>query len=117
MLSVGATLLGAFMGRRVASAGNLGRATTAMRSASRIGKEQGDVARAGESLSVLQERLAALEQQFKEETAALQGRFEPAGSEIRKTQIRPRKSDIAVGMVGLCWSPWRKAADGMWGPA
>jgi hypothetical protein len=104
-LSVGATLLGAFLGRRMVSAGNIGRATTAMRQASKIGKETADVARADESATVLRDRLAALEQQFQDEAAAIQGPFEAGAAEVRKTQIRPRKSDVTVGTVGLCWVP------------
>ena len=116
-LNVGATLLGAFLGRRVASVGNIGRAATAARSAGRIGKEQDDVARAGESVTVLQERLALLEQQFAQETAELQSRFEPSEAGIQKAQIRPRKSDITVGAAGLCWTPWKKSSDGFAEPA
>lgn len=116
-LSVGATLLGALLGRKVASAGNIGRATTAMRSASKIGKENADVERAGESVAVLQERFTALEAQFEREVADLQGQFEPAAAGITKTQVRPRKSDVMVGQVGLCWTPWKKSADGLVEPA
>ena len=116
-LSVGATLLGALMGRRVASVGNLSRATSTMRSASKIGKEAADVERAGESVVVLQERLQALEKQFEQEMAALQGPFEPGPEGITKTQIRPRKSDIMIGVVGLCWTPWKKGSDGLVEPA
>jgi hypothetical protein len=104
-LSVGATLLGAFLGRRMVSAGNIGRATTAMRQASKIGKETADVARADESATVLRERLAALEQQFQDETTTLQGQMEVGAVEVRKTQVRLRKSDVTVGTVGLCWTP------------
>jgi hypothetical protein len=117
VLSVGATLLGAFMGRKVASVGNLTRATSAARSASKIGKEMGDVARAGESVAVLQERLTALEQEFERETAGLQGQFEPSAVPIERTRIHPRKSDILTGQVGLCWMPWKKGADGLLSPA
>ena len=112
-LNVGATILGALLGRRAVSASSVGRATTAMRSASRIGKEQADVARAGESVAVLRERQQALEQEFEQETAALQGQFEPSAVEISKTQVRPRKSDIMIGAVGLCWTPWKKGSDGL----
>jgi thioredoxin reductase len=117
VLSVGATLLGAFMGRKVASVGNLTRATSAARSASKIGKEMDDVARAGESVAVLQERLTALEQEFERETAGLHGQFEPSAVPIERTRIHPRKSDILTGQVGLCWMPWKKGADGLLSPA
>lgn len=116
-LGVGATILGALMGRRMASASNLGRATSTIRSASKIGKEAADVERAGESAALLQERLQALEQQFEQESAALQSQFEPGAVEITKTQVRPRKSDIMIGAVGLCWSPWKRGVDGLVEPA
>ena len=116
-ISVGATLLGAFLGRKAVSVGNVGRATTAMRSASRIGKEKEDVARADESAQVLQERLNALQAEFDAERAAMQGQFEPAAAPVEKTQVRPRKSDITVGAAGLVWTPWKRAADGMTEPA
>ena len=116
-LNVGATILGALMGRRMASATNINRAASSIRSASKIGKEAEDVERAGESVAVLQERMQALEQQFAQETEALQGQFEPTAVEIIKAQIRPRKSDIMIGAVGLCWTPWKKGADGLVEPA
>ncbi len=117
VLSVGATLLGAFLGRGIASVGNVGRATTAMKSASRIGKESADVARASESAEVVQERLNALQEQFDQEVAAFQAAVAPESLDIQKRPVRPRKSDISVGTVGLCWTPWRKAEDGTLEPA
>ncbi|MBP7830928.1 MAG: ATP-binding protein [Kiritimatiellae bacterium] len=105
MLNVGTTLLGALFGRRTVSIGNISRAGAAARSAGRLKKEQADVARAGESVAVVKQRLADLEQQFARDTAELQGRFEPGAAEIVRTQIRPRKADISIGRVGLCWVP------------
>jgi hypothetical protein len=110
-ISVGATLMGALFGRR-----SFGSATTAMRSASKIGKEKEDIARAGESVQVVQERLTALQAEFDAEVAAMQGQFDPSAAPVEKTQIRPRKSDISIGAVGLVWTPWRVAADGMTEP-
>ena len=116
-LGVGATLLGALMGRRVASVGNIGRAASTMKSASKIGKEAADVERAGESLEITKQRLADLESQFEAEVEALQGQFEPDAVSIERTQVRPRKSDITIGAVGLCWTPWKKSSDGLVEPA
>jgi hypothetical protein len=116
-LSFGATLLGAIFGRKVASVGNVGRAASAMKSASRIGKEAADVGRAEESVEVYQGRLEAMQAQFDQELAALQADIDPAGVEVQKTPVRPRKSDISVGQVGLCWIPWRRADDGTLEPA
>lgn len=116
-LGLGATILGALMGRRVVSAGNISRAASTMKSASKIGKEAADVERAGESLEVTKQRLAELESQFEAEAAELQSRFEPDAVEIEQTQVRPRKSDIMIGAVGLCWTPWKKSPDGLVEPA
>lgn len=117
VLGFGATLLGAFIGRRTVSAGNIGRATSALKNASRIGKEQQDVERAGESLESLKARHEELEKQFNDEVAALQDSFDPASAVVERIRIAPRKSDITIGVVGLCWSPWKKSADGFVEPA
>jgi hypothetical protein len=117
VISVGATLLGAFMGRKAMSATNIGRATTAVRSATKIGAERQDVADASESLEVITQRLAAMNAQIEQETAALQGQFDPENAEITKTSIHPRKSDITVGQVALLWTPWKTGSDGMAEPA
>ncbi|MBN1849472.1 MAG: DUF87 domain-containing protein [Deltaproteobacteria bacterium] len=111
-LSFGATVLSALFGRKVTSVGNVTRATSAMKSASKIGKEAADVARATESVEMVQARLAELQAQFDEEASALRADVDPAHIEIEKDQVRPRRSDISVGTVGLCWIPWRRAADG-----
>ncbi len=110
-VNIGATLLGAFLGRGL-GVGTVGRAASATKSVSRIGKEAADVRQAVESAAVLQERLAALQAEFEREAAGIQAGMNPAGVELQITPIRPRKSDISIGAVGLCWVPWRPAADG-----
>src|SRR5690606_16279464 len=60
-ISVGATLLGALFGRKAVSSTSVGRATTAARNASRIGREAADVARAEESAESISRKLADLE--------------------------------------------------------
>jgi hypothetical protein len=95
-LGFGATILGALMGRRVMTAGNVSRAASTMRSAGRIGKEAADVERAGESLEVTKQRLADLEQQFEAEIETLQSQWDPDSATIDTTQVRPRKSDITI---------------------
>jgi hypothetical protein len=116
-ISFGATLLGAFLGRKAISVGSVGRASSTMRSASRIGKEKEDIERADESAQVVQERLAALQAEFDAEVASMQGQFEPTAVPVERTLVRPRKSDISVGAVGLVWTPWKIASDGMTEPA
>jgi hypothetical protein len=104
-ISVGATVLGALFGRKMASVGNVGRATTAMRGASRIGREKEDVERASENLEALREQESVLNREFEEQTAEIQSSFDPASLELEAVEVRPRKTDIAAD-VGLVWLPW-----------
>jgi hypothetical protein len=101
--SIGASVLGAFLGRRTLSASNVNRAASAARAATRIGRESGDVDRANESLEVIQQRQRELQQQFEADVAALGSRFDASSVALRKVQVSPRKSDIAVGEVALVW--------------
>ena len=56
-ISIGATILGAVLGRKTVSVGNIGRATTAARGAGRVLKEREDVARAQETVAAVQQAL------------------------------------------------------------
>ncbi|HWL64063.1 MAG TPA: hypothetical protein VNQ32_14810 [Steroidobacteraceae bacterium] len=111
-ISVGATILGAFLGRKVGSASSVGRATTAARSASRIGRENADVARAEESVEVIDKRLAELNSELESAITSLDSTLDAGCIALREILVTPRKSDLAVGNVSLLWTPWRKGADG-----
>jgi hypothetical protein len=104
-ISIGAAVLGAFLGRRAVSVGSVGRSTTAARGVSRIGREKEDVERASDNLGVLQERLQALQAELDAAIAALQGEAAPGATDVQAVRIRPRKSDISVTDFGLLWRP------------
>jgi hypothetical protein len=110
--TIGASVFGALLGQRRMSVSNVNRAASAARSAGRIGRESGDVDRAGESLEAVQQQGADLQRQLEAETAALGSSLDAGTVALRKVQVSPRKSDIAVGEVALVWVPWRKGADG-----
>jgi hypothetical protein len=116
-ISIGATILGAFMGRKTLSATNMNRAATAVRSTTRIGRESGDVDRADENLDVIRQQHADLQKQFEADTAALERSLDASTMSLRSVQVTPRKSDIAVGEVAVVWAPWRTGADGFPAPA
>lgn len=102
-ISVGATIIGAFFGRKMMSVGNVGRATTAMRGAGRAMREREDIQRASESVAAVQDRLSALQQEFDQEVARVQDGGDAAVLEFDRIQIRPRKTDISVAEVALAW--------------
>jgi hypothetical protein len=107
-ISVGASILGAFMGRKAISATNIGRATTAVRSAGRVMKESKDVGVAEENVAALQQQLADLEAQFKSECDTLAAATDPLNEKLETISIKPTKANIAVKLVALTWTPhWR----------
>jgi hypothetical protein len=116
-VSIGATVLGAIFGSRRIGAGSIGRAAGAMRTTGRLGREKDDVARAEDSMEVLQQRLADLNAECEAQAAELQRASDPQSLAIRGIEVSARKADIAVGTVALLWVPWRVGADGIPAPA
>jgi hypothetical protein len=110
-ISFGATLLGAFVGRRGVS-GTLGRATTAARGVSRSMKEQEDIGRAQDTVESLEQRLAALEEEFRAETAALEAKVDPQMEQLESITLQPKKTGISVQLVALTWAPFRQGSEG-----
>jgi len=107
-ISVGASILGAFLGRKTISAANIGRATTAIRGAGRAIKESKDVGQAEENVLALQQQLADLEAQFKTETDVLAAATNPLNEKLETISLKPTKANIAVKLVVLAWTPhWR----------
>jgi hypothetical protein len=104
-ISVGASILGAFLGRKTVSATNIGRATTAIRGAGRAIKESKDVNQAEENVAALQQQLADLEAQFKSETDVLAGATDPLNEKLETVSLKPTKANIAVKLVALAWTP------------
>lgn len=104
-ISVGASILGAFFGRKGFGVGDVGRVGTAARSAGRIGRESADVDRASESVEVLQQRYNDLQQDMARETSTLQQQFSTDSVAIERVTVKARKSDIDVTEVGLAWVP------------
>jgi hypothetical protein len=106
VISIGATILGAFLGRKAISATNIGKATTAIRGAGRVIKESKDVGQAEENATVLQQQLVELEGQFKAEVEALNAATDPMTEKLEPVSLRPTKSNIAVKLVALAWAPY-----------
>jgi hypothetical protein len=107
-ISVGATILGAVLGRKTVSVGTIGRATTAARGAGRILKERQDVERARETVAAVQEALADLEAELQADLTALDDR---APERLEAVALRPKRTDVRVRVCALGWAPhWRDAA-------
>lgn len=116
-ISVGASILGAFLGRKTISATNIGRATTAIRSAGRVMKESQEVGQAEENVATLQRQLADLEAQFKSESETLTAAIDPLNEKFETISLKPTKSNITVRLVTLAWTPYWRDAKGASTPA
>jgi hypothetical protein len=114
-MSFGQSLLGALFGRKLASAGNVSRAATSVRSAGRAAQQRGDIKRAEDDVQAVQAELRELEQEVQAEVDRITaGRSSPAGTPaIEPYLLPPRKSDITVGDVVLAWLPFRGTTDGL----
>lgn len=99
-LSVGATILGALLGRK-ATTTTINQAGSTMRRAGRIGKEETEATLAKESQENLEKDLESLQQQFEAEISSLESA--PLEKDLETIEIRPRKSDIAVLTQGVLW--------------
>jgi hypothetical protein len=104
-ISVGSALLGAFTGRKISQT-SIGRATTAMRSASRTMEESKDVARAEDTVETITKQITDLQAEFNSEVAKLGERIDPQNETFETLVIKPRKADINLLLVSLAWVPY-----------
>jgi hypothetical protein len=105
-ISFGATLLSSFMGRKTVSLTTLGRATTAVRGVGRSMKESEDVGRAQDNVAAIDQKLADLNEEFKDETEKLEQSYDPQTEELSKVSLKPTKANIAVKFLALVWAPY-----------
>jgi hypothetical protein len=117
VISLGSTLLGAFLGRKAVSAAGLGRAAGTMRSAGRAMEQSGDVVRAQETAEVIQQQAQELQAQFDAEVKALTTTFDRATETLETIEVCPTKANINVRLVALVWLPFWQEDTGATEPA
>jgi Helicase HerA, central domain len=103
-ISVGATLMGALLGKRAISASTIGRATTAARGFGRTMKESEDIDRAKQTVAAFEEQQRQLEEELKTETAALDATNDAATEKLERVVIKPKKTNVTVKIVALVWT-------------
>ena len=104
-LSIGASLLGAFFGRKALSAANAGRVATSSRAVGRTLRERGDVERAQDTVAALTTQIQTLDDEFTAAVTALEQRQDPRLETFTKLTLVPKKTDITIRLVGLAWVP------------
>jgi hypothetical protein len=116
-LSVGATLLGAFTGRKVLSQSNISKARSAMRGATKAMDEGKDVQRALETVEAVKSQITDLQAEFDSEMADLKEKIDPMTESLETLSIKPKKTDIQVQLIALTWQPYWKGRQGALTPA
>jgi hypothetical protein len=116
-VQIGGAVLGAIFGRKALSVTNIGKGVAAARSAARVATEQGDVGRAQDDVGALTARLNDTQQEVEREVARITAAYDGGALALTPVRIPARKSDVAVGNVGLAWRPWRTGVDGLPQPA
>jgi hypothetical protein len=116
VISLGSTLLGAFLGRKAVSATTVGKAATTARGMGRAMEQSSDVARAGETVEAVQQQLSDLDAQFRAETEELTRALDPATEQLESIELRPSKTNIQVRLVALVWFPFSRDRSGVLTP-
>ncbi|MBM4072391.1 MAG: ATP-binding protein [Planctomycetes bacterium] len=111
LVNMGATVLGAVLGRKKISVTNVGKAASTVKSAGKAMKDAGDVARAQETVAALEQQLADLEARCQEELHALHDKIDPTTEKLETIAVKLKKSNISVRTIALAWAPFW--SDGM----
>ena len=102
-MSVGVAVLGAFLGRKKISTTSISKAGTAVRSAGRVGKEKGDIARAERDLDAKLEKLQDIQAELEEKLSEVAEDYGADSFELDTVEIAPRKSDLAIEDINWLW--------------
>jgi hypothetical protein len=103
-ISLGATLVGALLGRKSIGIGTIGRATTAARGFGRSKKEAEDVGRAEDTVAAVSEQRQQLDEQLRAETAKFEAANDIATEPLEKLALKPKKTNLTVKLIALVWT-------------
>ena len=104
-VSVGASMLGALFGRKTLSATNLGRASSAVRAATRTYRETQDVNIAAGGVTAIQQQIDELSSEFQNELSGIQTAVDASLEQLTTVDVRVKKANISVELVCLAWMP------------
>jgi len=105
-ISLGTTLLTAFLGRKRTSLSTIGRASTTLGRAGRAMKEGKDIDIAEEKVRELNARLGELQELITEEMEEIKASIDPKTEELETFVVKPKKRDIALSLSCLTWVPY-----------
>lgn len=103
-VSVGSSILGALLGRKMLSTTTMNRAATSARAATRASRQRADIGRAEETVEAISERLNDLESQVHAEVEKIRQSLNPDTLVLEQVEVKPRKADVNVKQVSLVWA-------------
>jgi hypothetical protein len=112
--SFGTAVLGAFLGRKAVSVSTASRVGTAMRSASRMGKEAQDVERARENAEAAQAEITRIETELQQEMERVSLKWDPRQEVWETVTLQPKTTDIFIRFFGLLWVPYQRDENSRW---
>jgi hypothetical protein len=112
VMNVGSALFGAFMGKKKISATNVSRASSAVKSVGRVGKQQADVTKANESVESIGQQILDLETELQGEIEKLSGGIDATTVNLETVQVAAKSTDLSMKVFGLVWLPYRKNDQG-----
>ncbi len=104
-ISVGATLLGAFLGGKKMSRTNINKVAATIRRAGRTAKESSDVEHAEQKMTVLQQKLQELEQQLEQDIKEYEEKYNVLTEKFDRVALHLKKQNITVKFFGFVWKP------------
>ncbi|MES2791032.1 MAG: ATP-binding protein [Planctomycetota bacterium] len=105
-VQVGASVLGALFGRKLASATNVSKAVTSVRAATRVMNDRKDIGMAEDTVEAVQQRWKDLDAQFQAEAAKIVEGANPESLKLDEVSLTPKKTDIKITQMSLAWVPW-----------
>ena len=104
-VSIGATIFGALLGRKAISTSSLGRAATAARGMSRVGKESQDVTRASENVAALKAQESELQAALEADLQGVSADWDLSNEPFERVLVKPKRGGVSVQLIALVWVP------------
>ena len=105
-VSFGTGVLGALFGRKLASATNITRAGSVIKSATGMASEAGDIRAAEEQYAALIQEREELNTVVEAEVQQISDQLDTDLMKFSALEISPRKTDTAVDRIALLWLPY-----------
>lgn len=102
-LSLGATVLGAFLGKKTLSQTNISKAATTLKKATKATQERGDIGGAQTKLEDEAQMLQDLKDKYEEELINIESLWDSKNIKLESVVLKPKKTDINIKSIQPAW--------------